>query len=397
MSSSLRIWPFGQIQRESSTFGPSPLVANTGKNAQNGGTTQNACLFSRHSAPSRRSSRSSPLASLAHSCPSVPDGQPTGAIMRDSGRPGQNLADRSPFTPVIVALGSSSSADSGESAPYLLLCSLDPGSISTLQSGSSGTPPVGFWETDSLVLLYSKDRCLLRASERHRSSQRRRRTVQTGRITQSRAYSALLCSILPVLPVLHLLLPSLTVSGRVRPATPGGINEGFRQVCRNLAGIPPFVKQSVISGSPPVAFLGKCHESYCCTRRASTPFGLLQSDASARPPGRIWGFGQVCTESGARMRPFGQSSNRRRRRRLQSATWGCPTVGVRTGSKRGVGPVWQSVGPHAHLRQSSLAWPVGSHAAAFVALRLLQFCSFCAKKSKTSAPWSLYGVASAAR
>ena len=64
----------------------SPLVANTAKTAQNRQTYKNACLFSRRSLRFAGSSQFYPLASLAHSCPSVPDGQPTGAEMRDSGK-----------------------------------------------------------------------------------------------------------------------------------------------------------------------------------------------------------------------------------------------------------------------------------------------------------------------
>ena len=123
MSSSLRFWPFGQNLPERTTFRQSPLVANTAQRVTNRQNYTNPCLFSRGLLRSAGSPPFDPLASLAHSWQSVPDCQPQVAKHRDSGRDGQNLADRSHLRTVIAVLGDGSRAISGEMAhgPIALL------------------------------------------------------------------------------------------------------------------------------------------------------------------------------------------------------------------------------------------------------------------------------------
>ena len=129
MSRAIGFWPFGQKQQECTTSGPSPLVGNTAKNAQNGQNYTKACLFSRPLLRSGHSSHSSPLPSLAHSWRSVPDLQPQVAESRGFGRTRPKLADRSSFKTAIGCLGTPSSDVSGETSQYLRLCSLDLGRI----------------------------------------------------------------------------------------------------------------------------------------------------------------------------------------------------------------------------------------------------------------------------
>ena len=86
MSSSLGIRPSGRIQRESATLYTSPLVAKTAKPAQNRQIYTKPRLFDGLLLRSGGSSQVYPLASLAHSWPSVPDGQPQVAESRGFGR-----------------------------------------------------------------------------------------------------------------------------------------------------------------------------------------------------------------------------------------------------------------------------------------------------------------------
>ena len=152
MSSSLRIWPVGQIQRESITFDTSPFVANTAQSAQNGQNSTNACLFSRHLLHSARSSQIDPLASLTHSWRSVPDRQPQVAESRDSGRNGQNLADRSPFGHAIGPVGRSSRAVSRETAHVPIAVLIESGQYNQ-QSPISGSAPVCRWGGRPIAVL----------------------------------------------------------------------------------------------------------------------------------------------------------------------------------------------------------------------------------------------------